>query len=136
MAGRHHHRAPALSRGLVRSDDGSGKNLFNNNRAGAGGYGVDSALAYQNGHLGQGWNEAFWSNLEGYFQEAQDQDIGVIVNVWGTVALEGQRDPSCPDTYEVELDPYLATLRQALDTIESWEDEPGVELTEGALPAP
>jgi len=34
------------------------------------------------------------------------------------------------------IDPYLQSLRQSLDSIQTWEDEPGDELTVGLLPTP
>jgi hypothetical protein len=67
---------------------GSGKNLLNNNRLGAGGYGEDSAFAFVGGNLQNDFDATFWDGLRDILMEAETHNIGVVLNVWGTVALE------------------------------------------------
>jgi hypothetical protein len=72
---------------LYASMTADGKNLINNNASGTN----YAANAYVNGNLSAGFNQQFWTDLETHMQEAQALDIGMIVNVFGTVTLECQR---------------------------------------------
>lgn len=75
----------------------SGKNLLCENASGGGGYGVSSASAYLGGNFANGFDPKFWDTLEARLGEAKAKDIGVLITVWGTVALEGDRSTSCKD---------------------------------------
>jgi len=93
-----------ISSGQLRPHNGlfdqlvaAGKNVFNNNKSGSGGYGLDTLNAYQDHHFDHGWNESWWSAMRERFVEARDKDIIEIVGVWGTVWMEGDRRAACQD---------------------------------------
>ncbi|MBN1773076.1 MAG: hypothetical protein JXB32_17550 [Deltaproteobacteria bacterium] len=55
---------------------------------GAGGYYEDSLDLYADGHFLHGWNEAYWTALEDALARATENEVGLLVGLWGTVALE------------------------------------------------
>jgi hypothetical protein len=55
---------------------------------GAGGYYTNSATLYAGGNISAGWNEDQWTALENALEAAAENEVGIIVGLWGTVALE------------------------------------------------